>query len=351
RVHITLPLTLYTFLALYGMWRYVTEPELEPERKKWVWKVALMIGCAMGTKYPAFLFAWVPGVAFILVHGLLMKRPLALTARRLCVIVFVPLILVSPWLIKNAVYTGNPVYPLLGKLFDGPEWDAEREAKFLKAHRAPPVGPLKAVRTCLRQVFRGKGASGLFIIFLLPLFWSRKPRSVLYLLGFICIFLFFWVYFTHHIERFLVPLIPCICLLAGEGYAACFKEKRCAVLASILVWILVGVHTFQAVLLQTAAGDLRLALSGDAEGYLKKQLGPAIAPILYLNELNRESRGPGQFKVLFLGEARTFYCSDNYFVAATVFDKHWLDRAMDGAVGGGVGSLDREVVERMEAEL
>ncbi len=36
--------------------------------------------------------------------------------------------------------TGNPTYPLLYKVFDGPKWDEVRDARFARAHSAGGVG-------------------------------------------------------------------------------------------------------------------------------------------------------------------------------------------------------------------
>ena len=41
---------------------------------------------------------------------------------------------VGPWLLKNLVATGNPVYPLAFGLFGGRDWDAASHAKWRAGH-------------------------------------------------------------------------------------------------------------------------------------------------------------------------------------------------------------------------
>lgn len=54
----------------------------------------------------------------------------------------------SPWFIRNAVWTGNPVYPLANGIFEGGEWTAENAAfnaakAAEKGFRGPPVSQLE----------------------------------------------------------------------------------------------------------------------------------------------------------------------------------------------------------------
>ena len=43
-------------------------------------------------------------------------------------------IVMAPWLAKNVIDTGNPVYPLGYRVFDGRHWDEAREAQWSDAH-------------------------------------------------------------------------------------------------------------------------------------------------------------------------------------------------------------------------
>ena len=51
-------------------------------------------------------------------------------------------IVMTPWLAKNVVDTGNPVYPLGYRVFGARHWDDARERQWAHAHGPRPVdGP------------------------------------------------------------------------------------------------------------------------------------------------------------------------------------------------------------------
>src|SRR5262249_27223978 len=52
----------------------------------------------------------------------------------------------GPWFAKNWVMTGNPVYPLLYRLFDGRNWTPEKNGKWEWGHRVSLLVALGAQR-------------------------------------------------------------------------------------------------------------------------------------------------------------------------------------------------------------
>ena len=46
----------------------------------------------------------------------------------------------TPWLAKNVVDTGNPVYPLAYRVFGGRHWDEAQDAKWSAAHGSAVQG-------------------------------------------------------------------------------------------------------------------------------------------------------------------------------------------------------------------
>ncbi|MBN2328375.1 MAG: glycosyltransferase family 39 protein [Candidatus Omnitrophica bacterium] len=93
---------------------------------------ALFAGMALGTKYVSFLVFFPP---YLLLAALtLWKR---IVDRRLCLTLFGTLCILaplSPWLIYNAVWTGNPVYPLLSSLFGMNIPPAQAAYDFIRGH-------------------------------------------------------------------------------------------------------------------------------------------------------------------------------------------------------------------------
>jgi hypothetical protein len=50
----------------------------------------------------------------------------------------------GPWLVKNLMETGNPVYPLAYSLFGGADWDAATNIRWVRAHSAARSDPCLA---------------------------------------------------------------------------------------------------------------------------------------------------------------------------------------------------------------
>jgi hypothetical protein len=89
------------------------------------------------------------------------------------------------------------------------------------------------------------------------------------------------------------------------------------------------VHTFQAVVTHAVLDGFEVAIGVEtASGYLERRAAEANDAIVYMNEKLGDDDC-----VLFVGEARTFYCNRNYYRGATVFDAQWLDRALGASAG------------------
>ncbi|MEM1062122.1 MAG: hypothetical protein AAGJ97_07335, partial [Planctomycetota bacterium] len=124
----------------------------------------------------------------------------------------------GPWLIKNWVETGNPVYPLLYDVFGGRDWDAVLDAKWKAAHSPPHHNPLNFF-TDLRGVFVGSDwQSGLMLAGVpLGLFaLGKDPRRWGLLIFAVYLYVAWWV-LTHRIDRFWLPMMPILAVLAALG--------------------------------------------------------------------------------------------------------------------------------------
>ena len=322
RAYDTLALSLYTFLSVYCIYCYLQGSGKGDDRRRWLLRGAVVVGLAMGTKYPSFLFVWVPGMIAVLAEGLVKKSDRQELLRRVSTIALIPLLLAGPWLVRNTVNTGNPFYPLLGGVIDSDEWDAARQAKFSQAHRAPFLFPDELVQEFGYRTLGRQSTCLLVLVFLPPLVWSPRRRESLFFLGYSLLFFLLWAYLTHRIDRFLVPALPGLCLLAGAGFSAC-SGRALRIAANCVLGCLLLFHAFEATLSHASLGWLDVELfAHDLEGFAQKRAGASVELIRFMNE----HLGPDD-KVLFVGDAQTFYCSRNYFMAATVFDRQWLDEA------------------------
>ena len=222
-------------------------------------QVGLLLGAACLAKPTAgFLLAlplggWMLGRAFLDprnragsrgVGGAIARRRRSVALRAAAVAAAVGFAVLCPWFVRNAAWTGNPVFPFATGAFGAGHWTPELAGRWAAAH-APPadadpaalwrqwlgnrgfgaVGGAPAVATATEVARFGREGG-------FPVFWvaaaagvalglrARRTRGpaagLLWLLGFQ---LAAWWLFTHHQSRFLVftalPGAVAVGLLAG----------------------------------------------------------------------------------------------------------------------------------------
>ena len=384
---VELPLTAYTFLALFAF-LLLRRAAGRGARLRLAILCGAMAGLAIGCKYPAVLFALAPILGFIVCGGIFRLETLRRSLAEAVVVGGVAVAVASPWLVRNAVNTGNPTYPLLYHTFGSRNWTPEQDAKFAKAHRAadvrlielgrpfytfaiwrdqpgePTEPPWRVPASPILFLFalipvamaerRSARAVVVFAIFFLALaharrFWPEEHRldlllsaSVLALitmpafliprrdlvflpLHFVLCFIA-WYTLTHRIDRFLDPATPAIAVLSGIGVAMLARGWPRRVANGIVVG---GLAYTLAVVLLVHTGPTALGLDWPTGKFLALFTRGSTYSQQAMDFINTEL--PPDAKVLFVGEGRTFYC-ERRAVAATVFDRHPIDRIIDDAL-------------------
>lgn len=191
-----------------------TIPREETDRSSPCWLfVGLLAGGAMACKYPGLVSAVVP-FGLVAMGDAWRRRSWRLpVAFGLGVMVAV-----GPWLARNVVDTGNPVYPLAYGVFGGSEWDADLDTRWQNAHGPRPI-TTSAIMSSVFDVFgRSDWHSPLYAL-LVPLALLRRvPRGLVLALSAYLLYLFStWFLLTHRLDRFWLPLLPAAAVLAGFG--------------------------------------------------------------------------------------------------------------------------------------
>jgi hypothetical protein len=178
----------------------------------------LLAGSGMACKYPGLVSIVIP-LGLAVVWNVVVCRgksfwiaPTAFAAGAALAI--------GPWLAKNAIETGNPVYPLAYSVFGGRDWDAQLDKRWKKAHSPDTHSLASLEELALDVAVRSKWNSPLLFAFApLALLAAAVRRRALVLWLYVgWLFLSCWL-FTHRIDRFWVPLLPVVALLAGGGAA------------------------------------------------------------------------------------------------------------------------------------
>jgi 4-amino-4-deoxy-L-arabinose transferase-like glycosyltransferase len=306
----------------------------------------LMCGSAMACKYPALLSVVAP--VGLTIGWLCWKRTepnesvsKATIAKTIVVFGVGVAVAVGPWLIKNLVETGNPVYPLAYSIFGGTDWTPEINARWKTGH-SPPNHKLTDLTSRVADVtIRSDWMNALLFAFApLALLASLKHRRAAIGFWLFALWMFgSWWLFTHRIDRFWVPIIPVLAILAGVGLHAVRTKPIRFMLQGVLV-LGVGFNTLFCVSPWSGYN----AWFQDPE--VARQTGDQQAAMLLRAEAyNERSSKPG--RVLCVGEAAVFEARSDV-VYNTVFDLNIFQEICGQSVSGG---LDLKVERRPAEEI
>jgi hypothetical protein len=190
---------------------------------------AVLVGVACGVKPTAMLFG-APVVAIALLATLPIKRWLLVAA----VGAAVGLATLSPWMIRNAMHGGNPVFPYAAGVFGSAHWTPEQVQRFRDGHHeratlmtrlalavrpdaTDPAGPRHRGMMHPQWALAFPAAAACLILTLA----STRTRRLAVILGAgLTAQLLVWLLATHVQSRFLLPTLLPISMLLGLAAAA-----------------------------------------------------------------------------------------------------------------------------------
>jgi len=105
------------FFTTASVLTFIQWRDREYKEHRWLFISAIAMGFALGTKYNALIVWFFLSLAIIFVYSRdTGKQGKAISYGSLFFVV--SLIIFSPWLIKNMILTGNPLYPLFKSIFN-----------------------------------------------------------------------------------------------------------------------------------------------------------------------------------------------------------------------------------------
>jgi len=219
-------LLMFTGLAVAAFLESVRGDASPARPVRWMIAAGLAAGLACGCKYTAGPMLAAPLGIAVLVVAIFRRKWLMPIA-----FVVAAALSFAPWLIKNLVYTGNPVFPLARTVFpERPDvWTPDGAARWHEGHlpdedHRTVAGRLSAIRG--EVIHRGRFGTILYAGLAAALAWpllsrarrDSSPRLMAAygtLLGCCACALVTWLAATHLQDRFLVPLvIPTVLLVA-----------------------------------------------------------------------------------------------------------------------------------------
>jgi len=295
----------YLFVTFYGLMIWYERLKSCESAAPYLLLAGFLAGSAVACKYPALLFVVVPGVltAACLPLGKLHVRQ-ALT------FVLAVSLACGLWFGKNLVLAENPTYPLLYNVFRGQTRTAENDDQWTTAHGPPHDAQGRSYtwrylrNSASLLLWRSEYASPLLVpLAAIGLLSRRRSRLVLALAAIIAFNVLAWWLLTHRIDRFLVPILPLVVLLAGIG-ATSFCDR---VWQRTIIAILCLGFTFNLVFVTSPLpGDNRFLTSYEFLRRDEPTDGPfSVERMHRAHKYLNASVKPG-FAVMAVGEAQVF---------------------------------------------
>ncbi len=225
---------MYAFFAIYAAFLFREKINAE-QKTNWPLLIltGFLAGCAAACKYPALLFVVLPIGIWIMVPLSLRERgsvraeqPSEQVPRpkmfHLIIFSLGVLLACGGWYFKNWYFTGNPVYPLCYNIFGDTTgtWTPEIDGRWSNIHSPHGFGLGQFLGSFLSVALTSPWNSPLVVplALLSPLFLKKGQRKFVgplwCWLGF---FFAAWWLSTHRIDRFWLPVMPVLCVLAGLG--------------------------------------------------------------------------------------------------------------------------------------
>jgi hypothetical protein len=273
--------------------------------------LGLIAGGAMACKYTALISAVVPAGAVALCWTIRTR-----STRPILTFVVGFAAAVGPWLAKNAIDHQNPVYPLAWSVFGGGPWSEHREAKWSNAHGPKAVSWASMKDGVLDIAGRSDWQSPLYAA-LAPLALLRRGssrRPSLWLWGYALYLFGTWYLLTHRLDRFWVPMMPVLAVLAGVGADWVRSRAWTAVLAVVLSLAMATSFIYNSTALAGLnewTSDLnRLRVS------IPERLNAPLSRI--------DTELPTDARVLLVGQAAVFHLNHSVYYN-TVFDDELIE--------------------------
>ncbi len=229
---------LWTTAAAFSFFRWREVQAADADQRSWLVLSAIFTGLALGTKYYAGITAALIG-GWLLVRAALSKKPRSGAVLDLVLYTLVTTGLFLPWLVKNALMAGNPVFPFFNYLFPSAQggWNDLVAKGYFNALTEYRHGgaylpdlfelPIMLLTNSLHfgrgmDVLGGLGWELIFWTTPLAVWAAFRNRFLRWVLGFCALYLLAW-FSTGVVLRFLLPVAPLLCLLSASGLYALWQ--------------------------------------------------------------------------------------------------------------------------------
>ncbi|CAM9886427.1 unnamed protein product, partial [Chrysoparadoxa australica] len=346
-------------LTMCAVWIAMEDGISDTRRGLWC---GLVMGAACSCK-PTALFLAAPVVGAVLLAGM----PVKVWWRVVLVGCFGGVVMLLPWLIRNELATGNPVFPQLSGLFGEGHWDATQHAKYAAGHSfdggfvdrlkllvlpdANGVTHVERFRGLTNRQWGITAGMGVFGLVVLLLKRSTHLVGVVWGLGVVLV-LVAWLGLTHLQSRFLVPMVGVFGVLGGIGVGVLirmFVQSANGLVKCVLLGIvsIVGMTMLRVQYVTQASGNPNALLVAGTDAFVGEVGDGVFDEVLWWGGVNRVAGvglgGDGR-AVYLVGDATAVYVRSPV-VYNTTYDS-WLIGDLMRAEPGRPGVWNQELVDR-----
>ncbi|MBI5643179.1 MAG: glycosyltransferase family 39 protein [Deltaproteobacteria bacterium] len=310
--------------------------------KKWLIYSAVSMGLALGAKYNTLL-SLVLINAFI-VFVCLKKGKVGDAVKFGTLYLIISLLILSPWLVRNYIWTGSPLYPLYESVVSA---TAKGEGVHVTSEMAPLAkrlvlyneGIIDLILLPFRVFWEGADNSierfdgvlnPLFLAFIPIAFIKRKKRyaDLKYLAVFSVLFFAMAALTVDLVTRYLLPIMPVLVIISVFGIRNMFESRFKWVSAILLMAAFVFNINYEAGLYRKYTPFTYLTGQESRDDYLGRML-PDYKAVSYANK-----NLPPESKVFFLFAGDRGYYWDreySYGDRMGVFFKALMSASKDDA--------------------
>ncbi|MBT5017294.1 MAG: hypothetical protein HON04_00955 [Planctomicrobium sp.] len=329
------------------------------QRRSLTLLLGLLSGCAIATKYPGLVMVAIPVALTLLATVILRKFPLRESLIMAGIYILGGLVSFGPWVIKNSLETGNPVYPLMYSVFGGEDWNEELNEKWKAGHARPspvfkaPTAMAQELKKNVVDVALGSVWQSPLMFGLAPLalFWRKREKRFWIVVGAAATLLLVWYTLTHLLDRFWVPVLPVIAVLSGVAWVVVYEFFHTGQHRNSLSQLLIG-KSITCLFAVTLVYNFAF-MTTDASGYSAYFIDYEVAREQVKPDSLRIAENamtPGD-RVLFVGEAMVFD-ADLEYRYNTVFDHSLFEKWTSRKLGEKEWELlsAKEIAERFHEE-
>jgi hypothetical protein len=323
-------LCFFTFMAVYGYFKYITAYTNGKPDMRFLVMTGVFTGIAAGIKYTGFM------TMFCIMVLLLADKNRNIRYRFGSILKYglVVFITILPWLIKNVVNTGNPVFPFFYNLFGYKNvgWHADtakayfamlteydhQSSLFVELFRLPWQIIDNPTRFGGGIDILGDFGWVLFLIILVAGVFVKEKSAVLKTLMLYATLHFCLWFVSKPVLRFLYPILPVLAIAAAYVLIK-LNEQRVMILrviVPVIIGLLILSNFYLYFFVQSIIDPFNVAIGLETKSeYLTRKITNSPYPAFEFMNKNLTKTD----QVLFLGEQRGFYCRTARYIATNAF--------------------------------